>query len=87
MGRKLYSCFQAAGISRPQVALTQPAWTESEGKTLAWSTLEATREAIVSERIASEDEITAALTALQGFTEDPHTLICGPRNFQLWSSR
>jgi ubiquinone/menaquinone biosynthesis C-methylase UbiE len=35
MGRKLYACFQAAGIPRPQVALTQPAWTEGEGKTLA----------------------------------------------------
>jgi ubiquinone/menaquinone biosynthesis C-methylase UbiE len=87
MGRKLYACFQAAGIPRPQVAVTQPAWTEGEGKMLAWSTLEATREAIVSERVASEDEISAALTALQAFTEDPCTLICGPRNFQLWSSR
>jgi hypothetical protein len=87
MGRKLYACFQAAGIPRPQVALTQPAWTEGEGKTLAWSTLEAIREAIVSERVASEDEISAALTALHDFTEDPRTLICGPRNFQLWSSR
>ena len=87
MGRKLYACFRAAGIPRPQVALTQPAWTEGEGKTLAWSTLEATREAIVSERVASEDEISVALLALQDFTEDPRTLICGPRNFQLWSSR
>jgi ubiquinone/menaquinone biosynthesis C-methylase UbiE len=87
MGRKLYASFQDAGISRPQVALTQPAWTEGEGKTLAWSTLEATREALVSERVASEEEISAALTALKDFTEDPRTLICGPRNFQLWSSR
>jgi SAM-dependent methyltransferase len=87
MGRKLYTCFESAGIPRPQVALTQPAWTEGEGKTLAWSTLEATREAIVSERVASEAEISAALLALQEFTEDPDTLICGPRNFQLWSSR
>jgi hypothetical protein len=46
-----------------------------------WSTLEACTEAIVSERVASEDEVTAALTILQHFTADPQTLICGPRIF------
>jgi SAM-dependent methyltransferase len=87
IGRKLYACFLAAGIPRPQVALVQSVWTEGEAKTLAWGTLEATSEAIVSEGVASDDEVTAALAALQDFTADPDTLICGPRIFQLWSRR
>ena len=87
MGRKLYACFLAAGIPRPQVALVQSVWTEGEAKTLAWSTLEATREAIGSDGVASADEVTAALTALEDFTADPHTLICSPRVFQLWARR
>ena len=87
LGRKLYGCFLAAGIPGPQLAVVQQAWTEGEGKTLAWSTLDACTEAIVSERIASKDEVTAALTDLRHFTADPDTLICGPRTFQLWSRR
>ena len=87
MGRKLYACLLAAGIPRPDVALVQSVWTEGEGKTTAWSTLEATRGAIVSEGVTSEDEVLAALAALRDFSADPHTLICGPRVFQLWSRR
>jgi hypothetical protein len=87
MGRKLYACFLAAGIPRPHVALVQSVWAAGEAKTLALSTLEATGEAIVSEGVASEDEVTAALAALRDFTADPDTLICAPRVFQLWSRR
>jgi ubiquinone/menaquinone biosynthesis C-methylase UbiE len=85
LGRKLYGHFLAAGIPRPQMVLVQSAWTEGEGKTLAWSTLEASADAIVSEGIASQAEVTEALTVLERFTDHPHTLICGPRVFQLWS--
>jgi SAM-dependent methyltransferase len=85
IGRKLYACFLAAGIPRPQVALAQSTWVEGEEKTLARGTLEATSDAIASEAVASEHEVTAALAALQDFTADPDTLICGPRVFQLWS--
>jgi hypothetical protein len=88
MGRKLYASFLSAGIPHPQVALApQPAWTRGEGKTLAWGTLEATRGAIASEGVASDEAVTAALATLQDFTADPSTLICGPRVFQLWSRR
>ena len=87
MGRKLYGCFLAAGIPDPEVALVQPVQTQGEAKALAWSTLDATADAIVSEQLASADEVTAALDDLQRFTADPRTLICGPRVFQLWSRR
>jgi len=87
VGRKLYALFLAAGIPDPQVTLVQPLRLEGEEKTLPWSTLEASTEAIVSEHLASNDEVTAALASLQHFTEDPQTLICGPRIFQLWSRR
>jgi SAM-dependent methyltransferase len=87
LGRKLYGCFLAAGIPGPRVAVAQPVWIEGERKTLPWSTLEASTEAILSEGLASEDEVTAALTTLQRFTADPQTLISGPRIFQLWSKK
>ena len=87
MGRRLYGCFLAAGIPDPRVSLVQPVWTEGEAKTLAWSTLDATADAIVSEHLASAGEVTAALDDLQRFTADPRTLMSGPRVFQLWSRR
>ena len=87
VGRKLYGCFLAAGIADPQVALVQPVQIDGEGKTLPWSTLEASADAILSEGLASEDEVTAALATLEHFTADPRTLISGPRIFQLWSRR
>jgi SAM-dependent methyltransferase len=85
IGRKLYAHFLAAGIPRPQMALVQSLWTEEEAKMLPWSTLDASADAIVSEGIASRDEVTEALATLERFTANPHTLICGPRVFQLWS--
>jgi ubiquinone/menaquinone biosynthesis C-methylase UbiE len=86
IGRKLYRCFLTAGIPDPQVRLVQPVH-EGEAKTLAWSTLEATADAIVAEGLATAEELAAALAGLRRFTDDPRTLICGPRVFQLWSRR
>jgi SAM-dependent methyltransferase len=87
LGRKLYGGFLAAGIPGREVGIVQPVWTGEDGKSLAWSTLEASAEAIVAERVASQEEVTAALASLWQFTADPQTLISGPRIFQLWSSR
>jgi SAM-dependent methyltransferase len=86
-GRKLHAGFAAADIPCAEIRMVQPVWTEGEGKTLAWSTLEATADAIVAERVASRDEVTAALVSLRQFTADTQTLISGPRVFQLWSGR
>jgi ubiquinone/menaquinone biosynthesis C-methylase UbiE len=86
IGRKLYRYAVAAGIPDPQMRLVQPVH-QGEAKMLAWSTLDATAEAIISERLATADQITAALASMRQFSDDPHTLICGPRVFQLWARR
>ncbi len=86
-GRKLYSYFLAEGIPGAHVHLAQPLRLSGEEKTLAWSTLEASSEAIVSAHVASRHEVANALESLWQFTEDPGTLICGPRIFQIWARR
>ena len=86
-GRKLYQYFLEAGIPAPQVALVQSVAVSGESKELAWSTLEATSEAILSEGVATSDELAAALASLRQFTDDGTTLIARPRVFQLWSAR
>ncbi len=87
VGRKLLRYFRAAGIPEPIIHVVQPVYSGGPGKTLALSTLDATAEAILSEGIASEAELRDALASLAQFTNEPQTLISGPRIFQLWARR
>jgi ubiquinone/menaquinone biosynthesis C-methylase UbiE len=86
-GRKLYQYFLEAGIPTPQVALVQSVSVSGESKELAWSTLDATSEAILAEGVATSGELAAALASLRQFTDDDTTLIARPRVFQLWAVR
>ncbi|MDA4123720.1 MAG: class I SAM-dependent methyltransferase [Thaumarchaeota archaeon] len=86
-GRKLYSYFLEAGIPSPDVSLVGSIHYEGEEKALPLSTLEATTDSIVSEGIASRDQIAAATVSLEEFTKDSRTLIFGPRVFQLYSRK
>jgi hypothetical protein len=85
-GRRLYRCFLAAGIPDPRVRLVQPVYA-GEARMLAWSTLEATADAVIAEGIATADEVAAALASLRRLADDARALICGPRVFQVWSRR
>jgi ubiquinone/menaquinone biosynthesis C-methylase UbiE len=86
-GRKLYAYFLDAGIPDAHVDLVTPLHLADEGKTLPLSTLEATAAAVLAEGLASEDELTAARESLAALTADPHSLIAGPRVFQVWARR
>jgi ubiquinone/menaquinone biosynthesis C-methylase UbiE len=86
-GRKLAAYFVAAGIPRPDVRVVQSAWLDGDTKALAWSTLDATQDAILAEGVASKEEVASALEDLAQFTADSTTLISGPRIFQVWSAR
>ena len=87
IGRKLYADFLEAGIPQPQVAVVQSVSIRGESKELAWSTLDATGEAIVAEGVATSDELASALSSLRQFTDDSTTLIGHPRVFQLWVAK
>lgn len=87
IGRKLLSYFIELGIPSPNVGLVQPVRVKGEPKRLPWTTLEAASESIISAGLATSAQLEAALESLDRFTEDPRTLISGPRIFQLWSQR
>lgn len=87
MGRKLFQCFIELGIAAPELGLVQPVRTEGEAKALAWSTLEMWADAIVAEDVAPREAVDEALGSLRRLTDDPRSLICGPRIFQLFSKR
>ena len=83
VGRKLYGCFLEAGIPQPSLRLVQRVDASGEAKTLSLSTLEATAEAMVNEKLASVEDVNAAIASLAAFTSDPTTLVGDPRVFQL----
>ena len=87
IGRKLYRYFLEAGIPHPTMKLTQDVNTEGLAKTLPLTTVEATADAIRDEKLATDEEIDAALASLAAFTDDPTTVVSGPRVFQVWSRR
>ena len=87
VGRKLLRYFRSAGIPEPAIHAAQPIYLGGPGKTIALSTLDAATEAILSEGIASEEDLRDALASLAQFTNEPQTFIVGPRIFQLWARR
>jgi hypothetical protein len=86
-GRKLYRHFGQAGIPAPELSVVQRADAVGEAKTLPYSTVEATAEAIIGEGIASADQLRAALDSLDDFAADPASVCGSPRLFQAWSRR
>ena len=58
-----------------------------EARTLPYSSVAATAEPMVSEGIATEDEVQEALRGLLALADDGATVIGSPRLFQAWTRR
>lgn len=86
-GRKLARLFRDAGIPEPEVTVAQHAYRTGEAKRLPYLTVDATRDAIVAEGIATDDEVDAALRGLAAVADDLTTVCGSPRLFQSWSRR
>jgi ubiquinone/menaquinone biosynthesis C-methylase UbiE len=86
-GRKLYRYFRETGIADPEQTVSQLVDAVGEAKTLVLTTLEAIAAGLEAEGLASQDEIDAALTSLAAFTDDPETVIGGPRTHQVWARK
>lgn len=87
IGRKLHRYFREVGIAPAEFGLVQGLRMVGEAKSLAWSTLEGSSEAILSAGLATDAEVTTALEDLARFSDDPQTLIVGPWIFQAWARR
>jgi SAM-dependent methyltransferase len=85
--QRLFGLFLEAGIPNARVSARQRVHVSGEAKWLMHGTLEATSEAIVSEGIASEAAVDAALASLAAHTADPSSVIAEPRTLQVWATR
>jgi ubiquinone/menaquinone biosynthesis C-methylase UbiE len=86
-GRKLHQRFFEADIPDPELTVVHRVHRSGEAKTLPYSTVEATADAMVSKGIATADEVRAALESLADYAADPHSIVGSPRNFQAWTRR
>ena len=74
-------------IADSAVTVVQRADSTGDTKTLPYSTVLATAEAIVHERYRDRREVEVALASLADFAEDPASLCGSPRVFPAWSRR
>lgn len=87
IGPRLPALLRGAGLENIQMKLVQHAALQGGIKHLICVTLENIADAVLQEGLASKDELRATLEELYAFARDPHTVLGGPRVFQVWGWR
>jgi ubiquinone/menaquinone biosynthesis C-methylase UbiE len=85
--RMLPRLFRSAGIPIASIEVIQRHYTDAGAKTLPWSTLDATADGIVSDGIATREEVAAALEDLDRLAKNADSFILGPRVVQVLARR
>jgi 2-polyprenyl-3-methyl-5-hydroxy-6-metoxy-1,4-benzoquinol methylase len=84
IGPRLPALLREAGFRDVKMRLVHPAGSETKLKLLAAVTLENIAEAVLADRLIGEDELASAIEELHAFAREPHTILGGPRIFQVW---
>jgi predicted O-methyltransferase YrrM len=87
LGRKLVRLFVDAGLPLPEVRVTQRVLRDGPAKQIPLLTLQETTDAMVDARIATRDEIAAAIDAMAEFAADPTAIYAGPRHIEVWARK
>ncbi|MBT3928289.1 MAG: class I SAM-dependent methyltransferase [Rhodospirillaceae bacterium] len=87
IGPKLPALFRQAGLADLHFSHVQPAFMAGEAKQIHQITLENVAPAAIAAGLASEAEIDALSSELDGFAQNPETIMSYPRIFQLWAQR
>ena len=87
IGLKMARYFRESGATVSGVTLLSSLRTEPEGKRIAGLTLHVTAEALLAEKLASQDEIDAALADADRCAADPDSIMTGPKVFQVYGVR
>jgi ubiquinone/menaquinone biosynthesis C-methylase UbiE len=87
LGQKLPGMLRQTGASGIQIHIVQAAHTEGEGKLMASITLARIAESVLSEGLATEDEVGQVIEGLNEAVADSQTLMSLPRIFQVFGRR
>jgi predicted O-methyltransferase YrrM len=84
IGPKLSGMLRRAGLEGVQVNVVQPTHLEGEGKLIAAITLEKIASSVVSEGLATADEVELLINGLHDAAADSEIVMSLPRIFQTW---
>jgi hypothetical protein len=87
IGPKLLALFRQVGLQELHLFHVRPAFIEGEAKRIHQITLESIAPAVIAAGLATEAEISALLSELDNFAQNPQTIMSFPRIFQLWAYR
>lgn len=82
IGPSLPGLLRDAGLRDIGVRVVQPVALHGEGKLVSYLTLERITQALLAERVTTEDELAEVRSDLLAFTNDPTTVISLPRMVQ-----
>ncbi|MEY4630893.1 MAG: Demethylmenaquinone methyltransferase [Pseudomonadota bacterium] len=84
IGPRLPGLLRSAGFENVQMKVIHPAALEGGIKLLTCVTLENITEAVLRDKLSSEENLRATAEELHAFCRDPKTVLGGPRIFQVW---
>ena len=87
IGPRLPSLLHDAGCGGVQMHVVQPAGMDGDVKRIAPLTMENIAEAVLTERLASRQELDDVVRELYVFAEDPRAVVSIPRVVQAWGRR
>jgi ubiquinone/menaquinone biosynthesis C-methylase UbiE len=87
IGPRLPGLLREAGFEDIRMKLFHPASLDGGIKQLTCITLKFIAEAVLKDGLVTEDELRQAIDELNSFARDPHTVLGGPRVFQVWGRR
>jgi 2-polyprenyl-3-methyl-5-hydroxy-6-metoxy-1,4-benzoquinol methylase len=87
IGPKLPGMLRRAGAEEVQVNVVQPTHIEGDGKLIASITMARISDSVVSDGVATEDEVEQVITELNNAAADSEFVMGLPRIFQTWGRR
>ena len=87
IGRRLAFLLEDAGFRDVETTLVQPFSREGDAKDMALLTFEAIADGLVTEGMASREEITRLAEELKAFNRRADTIVSMPRIFQAWGRK
>ena len=87
IGAKLPAMFLSVGIKAVELNVIQPAHIRGEGKMMTPLTMARISDALITERLATEEEVHQILIELNQAAADCDTVMSLPRVFQVWGKR
>jgi SAM-dependent methyltransferase len=87
IGPRLPGMLRTAGLENVQLNIVQPAHFEGDGKLMASITMQRVADSVISEKLATAEEVDSVIEGLNAAAEDSNVLIGFPRVFQVWGRR